>query len=74
MRAHKNRIDRLEQRLPADDDGEIVIIRLTWPEQDPIPPVTLRRGRGGHLIRKIGIDTIPGHLRGPAVTVMHNED
>jgi len=74
MKAYKKRIETIEKRVPVDDDDTIVIIRLTWGDEDDHlenMPVSLRRGRGGHLIRKIGIDTVPGHLRSRAVIVQH---
>ena len=65
---YKTRIEKLEQRVPADDDDTIVIIRLAWGDEQSLEnkPVSLRRGRGGHLIRRHGIDTIPAHLSGRA--------
>ena len=63
MKQHQKRIDRIAQRLPAASDDEIVIIRLVYGGELQGQPVTLRRGRGGQLIRRIGIDTIPQHLR-----------
>ena len=73
MTNHKNRLDRLANQIPTGDDDEIVIIRLVW-GGDPDPPMVFRVGKGGRLIRKIGIDTIPQHLRGPAVNITTHWD
>ena len=55
MNQHRKRINRLSDEMdfhlaPGDDD-EIVVIRLTWPEQEPVKPVTLRGGKnaGGDI-------------------------
>jgi len=70
----KTRIEKLEKRVPVDDDDTIVIIRLADGDVQSLEnmPVSLRRGRGGHLIRKIGIDTVPAHLRSRAAIVQHD--
>ena len=75
MKTYKNRLDRLAQRLPAGDDDEIVIIRLSWGgvEDPDFPPITLRRGVGGKLIKKVGFDTVPAHLRGATVNAVWND-
>mgnify|MGYP000458471475 CR=1 FL=1 len=66
--SYQNRIDKLDRQLPSvEDDDEIIIIRLSW--DDPIPPIVCRRGKDGKLIRKVGLDTIPAHLRGEPVNI-----
>lgn len=47
MNQHKRRLDRLDFHLPSGDDDEILVIRLTWPEQEPVKPAIVRRGAGG---------------------------
>ena len=68
MKQHKRRIDKLSQQLPTDDDDTIVIIRLVWggAEDPEKPPIVCRQGPDGKLI-KVGIDTIPPHLRRPTI-------
>jgi len=69
MKAHKKRIDRLEQSIGGgDDDDTILIIRLGWPEDDKKPPIVCRRTPAGKLV-KVGIDTVPSHLRRPAAKI-----
>ena len=69
MKQHKNRLDRLEQGIPTDDDDTIIIIRLTWggAEDPEKPPIVCRRTPSGKLV-KIGVDTIPPHLRRPTIS------
>ena len=70
MVAVKNRIKRLEQMSRGrGGDDEIIVIRLTYggQEDQAIPPIVCRRGPAGHLVRRIGIDTIPENLRRDAI-------
>ena len=52
---HKKRLDRLSEQMdfhmPAGDDDEIIHIVLTWPEEDPQPPIALRGGIGKVTVR-----------------------
>ena len=76
MKSYNSRMDKLDAALPPDEEGEsvITIIRLAWNEEEAQPPVTYRRGAGGVLLKKVGIDTVPPHLAGAAVNVIWNED
>ena len=69
-------MDKLDAALPPGEEGErvITIIRLTWPEDEAKAPVTYRRTHGGHLIKRVGYDTIPKHLRGAKVNLHWDED
>ena len=75
MKSHKNRLNKLDAQLPPDEDENVItIIRLAWPEDEVQPPVTYRRGVGGRIIKKVGIDSVPAHLRGEPISVCWNED
>jgi len=64
MRAHKNRIERLEQRLPGGDD-DILVIRILYDGQEDSerPPLVYRTGPDGKIISRLGVDSIPEHLK-----------
>ena len=65
---YKARLDKLSEQLPADE-RIITIVRLALNEEEAQAPVTYRRGTGGRLIKRVGIDTVPTHLRAPRVNV-----
>jgi hypothetical protein len=71
MRSHKTRLDRLANQLPAEYDDILIIRILYGGKEDPDkPPLVYKTDKNGSIIRRIGIDTIPKHLREKRIEII----
>ena len=71
---HKTRLDKLEQKMGGGDDGETIVIRLTWPEQEPVKPIVYKRGDPFPFTQTVSALQAGKYTGGPIATVRWPDD
>jgi len=72
MANYKSRLERLESELGPGEEDAIVVITLTWPDEEHVAPIVHRRGQNGQLMTSTGLAAVP-NLKGCEV-VFHWQD